>query len=102
MRVSGSGRGGGADSEDGVPHTIQPIITVRFTQACWVDIRDSSGTYQLSGNQSAGEQHQLGGEAPYQLVIGNAAAAALSIDGQPYDMKPHIRGNVARFTLITP
>lgn len=84
------------------PLTVPPVVIVRFRQASWVDIRDSTGTYQLTGNIASGEQHQLGGESPYQLVIGNAIAAELSIDGQPYDMSPHIRGNVARFTLITP
>ncbi len=82
--------------------TEPPVVTLRFTRSSWVDIRDSSGTYQLTGHMAAGEQHQLGGSTPYQLVIGNAAAAELSIDGQPYDMSPHIRSNVARFTLITP
>ncbi len=81
---------------------VSPVVTLRFTRSCWVDIRDSSGTYQLTGHIAAGEQHQLGGSPPYQLVIGNAAAAELSIDGQPYDMSSHIRSNVARFTLTTP
>ena len=89
-------------AEEGMPVNILPVVTIRFNQTCWVDIRDNSGNYQLTGRMVAGEQHQFGGEAPYQLVIGNATAAELSINGEPYDMSPHIRGNVARFTLTPP
>jgi cytoskeleton protein RodZ len=46
-----------------------------------------------------GSQHELQGEAPYQIVIGNAAAASINIDGKPYDLSQHTRGNVARFIL---
>ncbi len=89
-------------TEDEAPVVEAPVIMVRFNQVSWVNIRDHSGAYQLTGRMAAGEQHQLGGEAPYQLVIGNAPAVAISIDGQPYDMSPHIRSDVARFTLTIP
>jgi cytoskeleton protein RodZ len=89
-------------AEDGELVVAAPVVTIRFNRVSWVNIRDHSGAYQLTGRMTAGEQHQFGGEAPYQLVIGNAAAVELSIDGQPYDLSPHIRSNVARFTLTTP
>jgi cytoskeleton protein RodZ len=46
-----------------------------------------------------GDRHLLGGKPPYSLIIGNAAAAQILVDGQPFDFKSVVRGNVARFSL---
>ncbi|MCW8944857.1 MAG: DUF4115 domain-containing protein [Sedimenticola sp.] len=81
----------------------EPIATakveVRFSDACWADIRDASGVFKLAGNQSAGESYPLGGEPPYKMVFGNAAAVTLMVNGKVYDLAPYTRGNVARLTL---
>ncbi|MCU7884286.1 MAG: DUF4115 domain-containing protein, partial [Candidatus Thiodiazotropha sp. (ex Lucinoma annulata)] len=39
---------------------------------------------------------QLG---PFNVILGNAAAVRLTINGNPFDLKPFTRGKVARFTL---
>jgi cytoskeleton protein RodZ len=39
------------------------------------------------------------GRPPFELVIGNAAHVRLTYDGNPVDLEPHIRGEVARLTL---
>lgn len=89
------------ESVDAASVTVQqpPVVTVHFRETCWVDIRDHTRDFKLVGKMTAGSRQQLQGEAPYQVVIGNAAAATLDINGEPYDMQPHIRGNVARFIL---
>lgn len=76
-----------------------PRITLRFRRNSWVDIRDSTRSFKLVGIMKEGTQKTLGGKPPYNVVLGNANAVELQIDGKPYDLKPHIRGNVARFTL---
>lgn len=76
-----------------------PVVTISFQKDCWTNIRDNTRTYKLIGKMSADTQYQLGGEAPYQVVLGNAAAATIYIDGQPYNLKQHTRNNVARFVL---
>ena len=75
------------------------VVQVTFSDNCWTDIRDSSGEFRLIGNKQAGEQVELGGEPPYTMVFGNASAVNITVDGERYDLAPHIRGNVARFTL---
>ncbi len=44
-------------------------------------------------------QHLLGGQPPYSLIIGNAAATKIMVGGQPFDFRSVVRGNVARFIL---
>lgn len=74
-------------------------VSVSFTDACWTDIKDASGNFRVIGNKMAGDRLVLAGEAPYKMVFGNASAVTVLVNGAPYDLAPHIRGNVAKFTL---
>ena len=79
--------------------TATGSVQLVFSDNCWTDVRDSSGEFRLIGNKTAGERVQLGGEPPYTMVFGNASAVDITVNGERYDLQPHIRGNVARFTL---
>lgn len=81
------------------PPALGPQVVLSLTGQCWVEIRDQSGTYKLIGNFGPGTREVLGGEPPYRVLLGNAAAAELTVDGQPVDLVAHTRGQVARFTL---
>ncbi|HHI77245.1 MAG TPA: helix-turn-helix domain-containing protein [Gammaproteobacteria bacterium] len=76
-----------------------PQVVVRFRRNSWVDIRDSTRKFKLVGIMKAGTEHTLGGEPPYNVVIGNARGVELLVNGKPYDLASRTRGNVARFTL---
>ncbi|CAG0960818.1 Cytoskeleton protein RodZ [Burkholderiales bacterium] len=74
-------------------------IGLLVSENCWVEVRDRSGQVILSETLSAGEQTLVGGEQPFDLVLGNAAAARLSFSGKAVDLAPHARQNVARLRL---
>lgn len=75
-------------------------LALSCRQDCWIQIRDAAGTSLQSGLLKAGAPHEFNGKAPYRIVIGNVAAATLSYQGQPVDLKQYARGgNVARFNL---
>jgi len=76
-----------------------PEVVLSFTGNCWVEVRDAERRILFTGEFRAGDQRRIEGAAPYRLIIGNTALARLSIDGEPYDLGAHARGNVARFTL---
>lgn len=78
---------------------LQQGVVVRFTEDCWVDIRDSSGSFKLFGTRREGTESLLGGKPPYRFVLGNAAGVNVVVDGEAYDLQVHTRNNVARFTL---
>ena len=84
----------GAPVVDG---TQQIVIT--FNAACWVDVRDSERKFKLFGEIPKGSRKVLGGQPPYKLVIGNAEAVSITVNGKPFDLTPYAKGNVARFTL---
>lgn len=74
-------------------------VVLEFSATSWVDVRDAAGEVVLNGEMRDGDRRVLGGEPPYKLVIGNAAATRLSIGDKPFDLESRARGNVARFSL---
>jgi cytoskeleton protein RodZ len=62
-------------------------------------VRDSSRKFKLFGEMPKGARRVLGGEPPYKLVIGNARAVTIEVNGEPFDITRYAKGNVARFTL---
>jgi cytoskeleton protein RodZ len=98
---------------DATPNTEPPVATeaetktevppeeivMSFDGPCWVDVRDSQGKYKLFGEMKKGDRHLLEGAPPYSVILGNAAAVQITIDGDAFDLSTLSRGNVARFTL---
>ena len=82
-----------------VDEPAEAAVVLNFSGPCWVDIRDSTGKVLLFGEMARDDREILGGQPPYSLVLGNTAAAELSVAGQPYDLSAVSRGNVARFKL---
>ncbi|WP_078119291.1 RodZ domain-containing protein [Thiosocius teredinicola] len=76
-----------------------PEVVMTFNAPCWVDVRDSDRQFKLFGEMPKGTRKVLGGEPPYKIVIGNARAVTISVNGVPVDLAPYAKGNVARFTL---
>ena len=74
-------------------------IVVEFFEPCWVDVRDATREFKLFGEMPKGARKVLGGEPPYQVVIGKTSAVRLTVDGVFFDIGRYARGNVARFTL---
>ncbi|MGB5569705.1 MAG: DUF4115 domain-containing protein, partial [Sedimenticolaceae bacterium] len=92
--VSAGPDGEGAPVVDG---KTQVVIT--FNAPSWVDVRDSERKFKLFGEVSKGSRKVLGGQPPYKMVIGNAQAVSITVNGEPFDLAPYAKGNVARFTL---
>ena len=81
------------------PTGAPPQVVVRFLDDSWVDIRDSRREYKLIGIMKRGTERRLGGTPPYTVVLGNARAVELRVNGEPYDLARHTQRNVARFTF---
>jgi cytoskeleton protein RodZ len=70
-----------------------------FDTASWVEVRDSNERILFSQLNPVGSEHRMQGRRPLSLVIGNARGVRLTYNGQPFDLAPHTRVDVARFTL---
>jgi cytoskeleton protein RodZ len=74
-------------------------LVLRFERESWVEVRGKGGKILLSQLNAAGSEREVEGEAPFQLIIGNAQHVRLSYDDRPVDLTPHVKVEVARLTL---
>ncbi|MEW6445540.1 MAG: helix-turn-helix domain-containing protein [Pseudomonadota bacterium] len=63
----------------------------------WVRIKDATGTVLFEGILKSGTTRQIDGKRPFEIIIGNAESARLSLDGQPVDLGPYRRPNGKAF-----
>jgi cytoskeleton protein RodZ len=70
-----------------------------FETASWVEVRDRNERILFSQLNPVGTEHRVQGLRPLSLVIGNARGVRLTYNGQPFDLTPHTKVDVARFTL---
>lgn len=74
-------------------------ISIKFERESWVEIRGRDGRVLTSELNPGGTERTVVGQAPFTLVIGNAHFVRLSYDDRPIDLAPHVKVEVARFTL---
>lgn len=70
-----------------------------FEIPSWVEVRDRNDRILFSQLNPAGTEQQVQGRLPLSVVVGNARGVRLTHNGQPFDLAPHTRVEVARFTL---
>jgi cytoskeleton protein RodZ len=80
------------------PPVDAPIL-LSYSGPSWTEIRDRTGQLLISRLVSARSVENLRGAPPFDLVLGNASAVSLTYRGEPVDLAPYTRGNVARLTL---
>jgi cytoskeleton protein RodZ len=74
-------------------------IVLRFERESWVEITSGTGKLLVSQLHPAGSERVVVGAPPFSVVIGNAQHVQLIYNDQPVDLNPHVRVEVARFTL---
>lgn len=74
-------------------------VSFAVAEDSWIEVIDGSGNTRLSRIVRAGESMSMGGVAPWKIRIGHAGGVKVALRGQPVDLVPFTRNNVARFEL---
>ena len=74
-------------------------IVMKFERISWVEIKDRAGKTLLSQLNPAGSEQTIDGRPPFALIVGNAQYVRLSYEDRQIDLAPHVKVEVARFTL---
>jgi cytoskeleton protein RodZ len=72
---------------------------LRFGGASWAEVKDAEGKVLHSQHNPAGAEYVIEGTPPFYVVIGDATRTSVEVRGEVYDLAPHTRQNVARFTV---
>ena len=75
------------------------ILKFSFAKAAWVEVRDRTGQIIFSQLSQAGSQREIEGQAPFALVVGNAAHVMLQYKGKPVNLSKRSKDDVARLSI---
>ncbi len=74
-------------------------LLVRFSDDCWVEVRDMDGRDLHGDLHRAGQQLELTGTGPFRLLLGYAHGVEVAYNGETVDVAPHIRNDVASLVV---
>ena len=82
-----------------MPAGARSRIVLQFMEESWVEVKDANERLLVSSLHAAGSERVIEGRPPFALVIGNAQNVRVRYNDQPVDLQPHIKVEVARFSL---
>jgi cytoskeleton protein RodZ len=74
-------------------------VRFRFQRDAWIEIKDRDGNRIVNQLGKAGTEKAVEGTPPLKLVIGAASGVKAEWNGQPVDLVPFTKVDVARLTL---
>ncbi|MFZ5465827.1 MAG: helix-turn-helix domain-containing protein [Pseudomonadota bacterium] len=77
---------------------VAPALELRASTAdSWVQVKDATGKVLLEEVLKPGSTRRVHGPRPLRVMVGNAAATSLVLDGQAVDLSPHTRPSGTAF-----
>ena len=74
-------------------------VFITVTEDAWIEVLDGEGNKRVSRIVRSGEAMSMGGVPPWRVRIGHAGGVQVRLRGQPVDLTPFTRNNVARLEL---
>lgn len=81
------------------PPSGEVQLEFHFSDDSWVEVRDASRNRLLFGLLRKGDTRSVTGVAPISVLLGNAAAVEVRVDGEAFDHARYNRDNIARFRI---
>ncbi len=89
-----------------VPETTDPSqmqLSITYSGDCWTEITDAGGRRLFFDLGKSGRTVNLSGEAPFNVLFGDAANVSLEVNGSSFDIPASDRrGRTARLTITGP
>jgi cytoskeleton protein RodZ len=78
----------------------QAQLALELSAQSWVEISDADGRRLLAGLIEAGSAHSIRGAPPLRVILGNAPAVALQVNGRPVAFTALVHHNGSAHLLI--
>ena len=78
------------------------VLEARFREDSWIEIFDADGRVIEQNLVRAGQSRRYESTGAVSIKIGNVGGVDVRADGNPIDLAPHARANVARLRLFEP
>ena len=90
----------GAQKREDAPPARNTRLTLELNSESWVEVYDSRGERLFYDVASAGSVQAIEGRPPLRVVLGNASAVSVQVDGQPREIPASaVSGEGARFVV---
>lgn len=78
-------------------------LRITYSGDCWTEITDANGQRLFFDMGTAGRSVNLSGEAPFNVLFGNAGNVSLTVNGDAFRIPAeNLRGQTARLTITGP
>lgn len=77
----------------------QDLLVMNFVDNCWVEVRDANDEIIFAALQTPADTLKLFGNAPFAVMLGNARAVSMAINGRTVDTQPRPGRNTLRLTV---
>lgn len=74
-------------------------LELRFDREAWLEVVDGAGRLLVSSLQPGGTERVVRCLPPCNVVVGNAQHVKVMYNEREFDLQPHVKVEVARFTL---
>ncbi len=66
----------------------EDVLILSFSEDCWTEVRENEGRVLVAELKRKGDNLQLFGQAPFNVMLGNARAVTLSLNGETISTVP--------------
>ncbi|MFN3017383.1 cytoskeleton protein RodZ [Vibrio coralliilyticus] len=87
------------ESENSSEPVVANLLEMSFSDDCWIQVKDATGKTLATGIKKAGQDLQVSGERPYNVILGAPENVSMTLSSEPVDLSGYTSGKVARFTL---
>jgi cytoskeleton protein RodZ len=94
-----SGIGAVNAATGGAPAAAMVSLAMHFSQDSWTEVYDATGKRLLYDTGSAGSTRTVSGVPPLRVVLGNAPAVSLKLDGEPLTVPDLARNRLSTFQV---
>lgn len=77
----------------------KPAMVIAATGDTWLEVRDGKGQLVINRLLRAGESQGVEVPPPFNVVLGHAQMAKVTLGGKDFDLAPHTKATVARFDI---
>jgi cytoskeleton protein RodZ len=79
--------------------SVEATLVISYRAPAWTEVRDGNGERLVVGTGTAGSTRTISGTPPFDVVIGNVGKTTITWRGEPVDLSPYLKQNVARMRL---
>ena len=74
-------------------------VSFKLIKSSWIEVYDANNNKLFLGMAKAGEEVNLTGTAPFNVLLGYSPAVQVTFNGEPFNAEPFSNAGIARFKL---